>query len=203
MKRKIIRAFLAIYLVLSMAYSGIRAAYITVMAAIAPPDNVEEQIELASASFGIDTVPAEPERDSAELPPPVIQVEDVPEETVQPSEEAPAPSPEEAPAPDAAEEAPAEESALEEAPPEDDAEEISAYEEAPEASEDGEDDEEAYVEEAPAEDVPSLEEYLSTLHCGRCGRNCYLSNPRCRTGRNKAERETTAYYEMYGSSDEV
>ena len=82
MKRKIIRAFLAIYLVLSMAYSGIRAAYITVMAAIAPPDNVEEQIELASASFGIDTVPAEPERDSAELPPPVIQVEDVPEETV-------------------------------------------------------------------------------------------------------------------------
>ena len=206
MKRKIIQAFLAIYLVVSMAYSGIRAAYITVRAAVAPPDIAEEQSEQVSASFGFDAVPAEPELVSASMPTPVIQAEDIPEDMPQASEEVS--SPEETAAADAPEASPDNESALEESAPEEVAseeaspEEVSAFEEAPETSEDSE-EAEASIEEAPAEDVPSLEEYLSTLHCGRCGRNCYLSNPRCRTGRRKAETETTAYYELYGSSDEI
>ena len=208
MKRKIIQAFLAIYLVVSMAYSGIRTAYITVKAAIAPSETAEQQTEQASASFGFDAVPAEPELVSASMPSPVIQAEDIPEDMPQASEETPVSSPEEAAAADVPEEVPDEESALEETAPEEAVseeavpEEVSAFEEAPETSEDSE-EAEASIEEAPAEDVPSLEEYLSTLHCGRCGRNCYLSNPRCRTGRRKAETETTAYYELYGSSDEI
>ncbi len=206
MKRKIIQAFLAVYLVVSMAYSGIRTAYITVKAAVAPSETAEQQTEQASASFGFDAVPAEPELVSASMPSPVIQAEDIPEDTPQASEEIS--SPEEPAAADAPEASPDNESALEESTPEEVAseeaspEEVSAFEEAPEASESSE-EAEASIEEAPAEDVPSLEEYLSTLHCGRCGRNCYLSNPRCRTGRRKAETETTAYYELYGSSDEI
>ena len=72
-----------------------------------------------------------------------------------------------------------------------------------EAPEEEDDPDDAYLEAAPAEDVPTLEDYLSTLHCGRCGRNCYLSNPRCRTGRGKAETATAEYYAEYGDESEL
>ena len=72
-----------------------------------------------------------------------------------------------------------------------------------EAPEEEDDPDEAYLEAAPAEDVPTLEDYLSTLHCGRCGRNCYLSNPHCRTGRGKAETATAEYYAEYGDESEL
>ena len=212
MKRKIIRSFLAVYLVLSMAYGGIRAAYIAVMAAITL-ERSEASVVLAD-SFGVDVIPAEPEQDTATMPPPVIQAEDVPKDT---AEQIFAPGPDETVEtstleasslePDSVEnvwEEPTEEfSVYEEIPESAEDEEVSAFEETPEGAENAEDDEEAYIEEAPAEDIPSLDEYLSTLHCGRCGRNCYLSNPRCRTGRNKAESETSAYYELYDVSDEI
>ena len=207
MKGKIIRGFLAVYLALSMAYGGIRAAYFTVTAAITPPEKAEDQIEMAApSSFGIDTVPAEPKQEAEVIPSHSVQPREtpsiIPEVTPDPS---PVAEPEE---PASALEETQEDSSLEEeieAPaseaegetPEDSGE----WTEAPEEAEPEE--EEAYLEAAPAQDVPSLEEYLSQLHCGRCGRNCYLSNPRCRTGRNKAESETAVYYETYGYSDEI
>ena len=220
MKQRIIRAFLAVYLVLSIAYGGIRAAYITVMAAVTPQERTEEPVLLAE-SFGVDVIPVEPEQGTTT--PPVIQTEDFPEDTA--SGETAVPDPEKtvdasSPEPDAtestweepigevsayeetpeaSEEEGGSESIIEETPDE----EVSAYEEIPEASEDEEDNEESYIEETPAENIPSLDEYLSTLHCGGCGRNCYLSNPRCRTGRNKAGAEASSYYELYDISGEI
>ena len=38
MRGKIIKAFLGVYLALSMVYGGIRAAYLTAVAAMAPPE---------------------------------------------------------------------------------------------------------------------------------------------------------------------
>ena len=209
MKVKIIRAFMAVYLVLSMAYGGIRAAYLTVKAAMTPPERTIEEAELAAApSFGADTIPYAPEELSAVLPSPSNETEDDSEETEAPMPETPgesAPSESEpsAPADSAAEAEPAAETEPEaesEAEAEPEEPETEALTEAPEEEDD---QDEAYLEAAPAQDVPSLEDYLSTLHCGRCGRNCYLSNPHCRTGRGKAETATAEYYAEYGDESEL
>lgn len=210
MKVKIIRAFMAVYLVLSMAYGGIRAAYLTVKAAMTPPESTLEQVELAAVpSFGAESIPYAPEEMSAVLPTPSIQAEDDPEKTEVPAEIAPAEAataPQEASAaeaepvfePEPEAEPEAESAAESEAEPE--ANDTEALIEAPEEEDDPD---EAYLEAAPAEDVPTLEDYLSTLHCGRCGRNCYLSNPHCRTGRGKAETATAEYYAEYGDESEL
>ncbi len=210
MKVKIIRAFMAVYLVLSMAYGGIRAAYLTVKAAMTPPESTLEQVELAAVpSFGAESIPYAPEEMSAVLPSPSIQAEDDPEKTEVPAEIAPAEAataPQEASAaeaepvfePEPEAEPEAESAAESEAEPE--ANDTEALIEAPEEEDDPDD---AYLEAAPAEDVPTLEDYLSTLHCGRCGRNCYLSNPHCRTGRGKAETATAEYYAEYGDESEL
>ncbi len=210
MKVKIIRAFMAVYLVLSMAYGGIRAAYLTVKAAMTPPESTLEQVELAAVpSFGAESIPYAPEEMSAVLPSPSIQAEDDPEKTEVPAEIAPAEAataPQEASAaeaepvfePEPEAEPEAESAAESEAEPE--ANDTEALIEAPEEEDDPD---EAYLEAAPAEDVPTLEDYLSTLHCGRCGRNCYLSNPHCRTGRGKAETATAEYYAEYGDESEL
>ena len=210
MKVKIIRAFMAVDLVLSMAYGGIRAAYLTVKAAMTPPESTLEQVELAAVpSFGAESIPYAPEEMSAVLPTPSIQAEDDPEKTEVPAEIAPAEAataPQEASAaeaepvfePEPEAEPEAESAAESEAEPE--ANDTEALIEAPEEEDDPD---EAYLEAAPAEDVPTLEDYLSTLHCGRCGRNCYLSNPHCRTGRGKAETATAEYYAEYGDESEL
>ena len=210
MKVKIIRAFMAVYQVLSMAYGGIRAAYLTVKAAMTPPESTLEQVELAAVpSFGAESIPYAPEEMSAVLPTPSIQAEDDPEKTEVPAEIAPAEAataPQEASAaeaepvfePEPEAEPEAESAAESEAEPE--ANDTEALIEAPEEEDDPD---EAYLEAAPAEDVPTLEDYLSTLHCGRCGRNCYLSNPHCRTGRGKAETATAEYYAEYGDESEL
>ena len=210
MKVKIIRAFMAVYLVLSMAYGGIRAAYLTVKAAMTPPESTLEQVELAAVpSFGAESIPYAPEEMSAVLPTPSIQAEDDPEKTEVPAEIAPAEAataPQEASAaeaepvfePEPEAEPEAESAAESEAEPE--ANDTEALIEAPEEEDDPD---EAYLEAAPAEEVPTLEDYLSTLHCGRCGRNCYLSNPHCRTGRGKAETATAEYYAEYGDESEL
>ena len=210
MKVKIIRAFMAVYQVLSMAYGGIRAAYLTVKAAMTPPESTLEQVELAAVpSFGAESIPYAPEEMSAVLPSPSIQAEDDPEKTEVPAEIAPAEAataPQEASAaeaepvfePEPEAEPEAESAAESEAEPE--ANDTEALIEAPEEEDDPDD---AYLEAAPAEDVPTLEDYLSTLHCGRCGRNCYLSNPHCRTGRGKAETATAEYYAEYGDESEL
>ena len=210
MKVKIIRAFMAVYLVLSMAYGGIRAAYLTVKAAMTPPESTLEQVELAAVpSFGAESIPYAPEEMSAVLPSPSIQAEDDPEKTEVPAEIAPAEAataPQEASAaeaepvfePEPEAEPEAESAAESEAEPE--ANDTEALIEAPEEEDDPD---EAYLEAAPAEEVPTLEDYLSTLHCGRCGRNCYLSNPHCRTGRGKAETATAEYYAEYGDESEL
>ena len=210
MKVKIIRAFMAVYLVLSMAYGGIRAAYLTVKAAMTPPESTLEQVELAAVpSFGAESIPYAPEEMSAVLPSPSIQAEDDPEKTEVPAEIAPAEAataPQEASAaeaepvfePEPEAEPEAESAAESEAEPE--ANDTEALIEAPEEEDDPD---EAYLEAAPAEDLPTLEDYLSTLHCGRCGRNCYLSNPHCRTGRGKAETATAEYYAEYGDESEL
>ena len=209
MKVKIIRAFMAVYLVLSMAYGGIRAAYLTVKAAMTPPESTLEQVELAAVpSFGAESIPYAPEEMSAVLPSPSIQAEDDPEKTEVPAEIAPAEAataPQEASAaeaepvfePEPEAEPEAESAAESEAEPE--ANDTEALIEAPEEEDDPDD---AYLEAAPAEEVPTLEDYLSTLHCGRCG-NCYLSNPHCRTGRGKAETATAEYYAEYGDESEL
>ena len=214
MKVKIIRAFMAVYLVLSMAYGGIRAAYLTVKAAMTPPESTLEQVELAAVpSFGAESIPYAPEEMSAVLPSPSIQAEDDPEKTEVPAEIAPAEAataPQEASAAEAeppvetSPEAETEEESEEESEVEPEAEtESDDAETLTEAPEEEDDPDEAYLEAAPAEDVPTLEDYLSTLHCGRCGRNCYLSNPHCRTGRGKAETATAEYYAEYGDESEL
>lgn len=48
-------------------------------------------------------------------------------------------------------------------------------------------------------DVPTLEQFLSTLICGGCWHNCSLVSPRCMRGRAKAESATVEYYETYGA----
>ena len=48
-------------------------------------------------------------------------------------------------------------------------------------------------------DVPTLSQFLSTLICGGCRRNCSLISPRCMKGRAKAESATVEYYETYGA----
>ncbi|MBQ9268242.1 MAG: hypothetical protein IJ206_01865 [Oscillospiraceae bacterium] len=219
MKVKIIRAFMAVYLVLSMAYGGIRAAYLTVRAAMTPPESTIEEVELAAASsFGADTIPYAPEELSAVLPSPSILTEDDPEETEAPmpetpGESAPAEVEPSASAGSAVEAEPASETEPEAEPDAEPEAEPAAEPEAESAAEpetealteapEEEDDQEAYLEAVPAQDVPSLEDYLSNLHCGRCGRNCYLSNPHCRTGRGKAETATAEYYAEYGDESEL
>ena len=46
--------------------------------------------------------------------------------------------------------------------------------------------------------IPTLEDYLRGLHCGGCGRNCFLLNPHCMRGARKESKAETAYYELYG-----
>lgn len=45
--------------------------------------------------------------------------------------------------------------------------------------------------------VPTLNEYLSQLRCGGCGKNCSLINPRCGTGQRKASNAQEEYYSLY------
>ena len=232
MKRKIIRSFFAVYLALSMAYGGARAAYLTVTAAMAPPNTSEETV--IPSSFGIDTVPAEPKLQAPVLPSPEIPTPDVsaaapsdaPEISSEPSPAQSASDEEEAYLETPESESDEEESYLE-APeaesnedeayletPETESDEEEAYLEAPETESDAEeayfeasetesDEEEAQLEAAPAQDVPTLEDYLSGLHCGHCGRNCYLSSPRCRTGQRRAAAAEEEYYAEYGISEDM
>ncbi|WKY48783.1 hypothetical protein Q5O24_05550 [Eubacteriaceae bacterium ES3] len=45
--------------------------------------------------------------------------------------------------------------------------------------------------------VPTLNEYLSQLRCGGCGKNCSLINPRCGRGQQKASNAQQEYYATY------
>lgn len=185
MRGKIIKAFLGVYLALSMAYGGVRAAYLTAVAAMTPP---EEPTTLAVApSFGQTVLTAPPSLaptvtpDAGPSPSPSPETLEAPSETPSLTEAPPEmPSPSQAPAP---EPTPEPSEALAEPP--------------------AEEDQETSLDAAPAPEVPSLEDYLSQLHCGGCGRNCLLSSPRCRTGKRKAETYTTEYYTEYGTTDEI
>ena len=53
-------------------------------------------------------------------------------------------------------------------------------------------------QEAEAEDVPLLREYLSGFTCGSCRRNCSLDNPRCHNGSRLAKAKAEEYYSIYG-----
>ena len=48
--------------------------------------------------------------------------------------------------------------------------------------------------------VPTLQDYLKNLHCGGCGRNCFLLNPHCMRGARKEAQAESAYYEQYGEA---
>ncbi|NMC56907.1 MAG: DUF4405 domain-containing protein [Eubacteriaceae bacterium] len=48
--------------------------------------------------------------------------------------------------------------------------------------------------------APSLEEYLSSLFCTLCPKNCPLSSPICSKGEVLAQEATAEYYSLYGSS---
>jgi len=70
-------------------------------------------------------------------------------------------------------------------------------EEEPESEEEGEDKEKQEDASEPAA-IPTLEDYLRGLHCGGCGRNCFLLNPHCMRGARKESQAESAYYELYG-----
>lgn len=55
------------------------------------------------------------------------------------------------------------------------------------------------IEETPESTppVPSLQEYLSGLFCGGCGKNCPLLSPRCGRGQELAQTAEEEYYAMY------
>lgn len=190
MKQKIIRGFLAVYLAVSLAYGGIRAAYLTVAAAMTPVETDRVQVETAApSSFGTDAIPAEPKLENPVVPSRNLSEESPPEDSAAPAE---TPIPEDSTEPEDPQEL-VEEPVVQEpevllGPPE------MSLEEEPETAPEPEETLE------PAPEIPTLEDYLSQLHCGRCGRNCLLSNPRCRTGQNKAEAATTEYYAEYGDT---
>ncbi len=48
-------------------------------------------------------------------------------------------------------------------------------------------------------DIPTLEEYLSKLHCNGCSRHCPLTMLQCSKGDRYLQQETSIYYEIYGS----
>jgi hypothetical protein len=48
--------------------------------------------------------------------------------------------------------------------------------------------------------TPTLQQYLSTLHCGQCHNNCLLSAIKCNRGSSKKEAATEEYYELYTTS---
>ena len=64
---------------------------------------------------------------------------------------------------------------------------------------DPEPEEEAEILPDPGPEEPevTLEEYLSGLRCGACGRCCSLIRPHCRNGKHKAQSAEQQYYEMY------
>ena len=70
----------------------------------------------------------------------------------------------------------------------------------PEISDVPEQDTEPVITEEPepAEDVPTLEDYLSKIICNGCSKHCPLLTPQCGKGRIKAQNATTQYYEEYG-----
>ena len=45
--------------------------------------------------------------------------------------------------------------------------------------------------------VPTLNEFLSQLRCGGCGKNCSLASPRCATGSRKAQQAEAQYVATY------
>lgn len=63
-----------------------------------------------------------------------------------------------------------------------------------------EEQEEILPEPEPEEPEISLEEYLSSLVCGACGRKCSLLHPHCRNGKHKARSAEQQYYEIYSVS---
>lgn len=49
--------------------------------------------------------------------------------------------------------------------------------------------------------TPSLEDFLSKLHCTMCPRNCPLSDPQCAKGEQQAAQASSDYYSQYGLED--
>lgn len=75
-----------------------------------------------------------------------------------------------------------------------------AQEEKPESEEEEENKEEQADDASAPAAIPTLEDYLRGLHCGGCGRNCFLLNPHCMRGARKESQAESAYYELYGES---
>ena len=75
-----------------------------------------------------------------------------------------------------------------------------AQEEEPDSEEEEEDEEKQADDASAPAAIPTLEDYLRGLHCGGCGRNCFLLNPHCMSGARKESRAETAYYELYGEA---
>ena len=77
-----------------------------------------------------------------------------------------------------------------------DTEEETSYEDEDVYEEDSSED--YYEESSGLDSVPTLEDYLSSLYCGSCGRYCLLISPRCRRGADKASWAEEEYYAIYG-----
>ena len=75
-----------------------------------------------------------------------------------------------------------------------------AREEEPQKEETEDEKETAQEDASTPAAVPTLQDYLKNLHCGGCGRNCFLLNPHCMRGARKEAQAESAYYEQYGEA---
>ena len=197
MRKKIIRAFLGVYLAICVTYGVVRG--------VAAPAIAEDEL--------MTDVP--PEQTTAE---PVIEAKAEIEEMI----ETPAPTPNLIPRPDVSAcgetsnsgrrgrgrgrhgesvemdsrtgNASVPEAKPQTAPAE------TAPEEEPQAEEPEKEKETAQEDASTPAAVPTLQDYLKNLHCGGCGRNCFLLNPHCMRGARKEAQAESAYYEQYGEA---
>lgn len=196
MRKRIIRAFLGVYLAICVTYG--------VMRGVTTPAIAEDEL--------MTDVP--PEQTTAE---PVIEAKAEIEEMI----ETPAPTPNQIPTPDVSASGETSNSGRrgrgrgrhggsfeigdqtgntsvpaaqpQSAPAE------TAREEEPQTEETEDEKETAQEDASTPAAVPTLQDYLKNLHCGGCGRNCFLLNPHCMRGARKEAHES-AYYQQVGEA---
>lgn len=168
LKYKTIRAFVAVWCAICLAYAGVRTA----VGALMNADVTADEPAVASNTTAKNEEPEDAEEPIApESQSTVPDVEQTPKSEEQP---------------DITSEQPVEA---------DKPEEQAGPEQADEELDDQDTWEE---EEQNEQETLSLYEYLSQFTCGNCRRNCSLANPRCHNGSRLAEAKAQEYYEEMG-----
>lgn len=60
----------------------------------------------------------------------------------------------------------------------------------------------ALTQETSTETVPTLSEYLGSLHCTFCSKHCPLSAPQCSKGKVAAQQAESTYYSIYSQKND-